>query len=52
MARHRYDFTRPIVTAIRDLDPCRYLPVGCDALTAVGWLRRENEFEIGFVPVK
>jgi hypothetical protein len=38
------------VTAIRDLDPCRCLPVQCDALMAVGWLTRDSGFETGSVP--
>ena len=38
------------MTAIRDLDPCRDLPVECDALTAVGWLTRESRFETGSAP--
>jgi hypothetical protein len=38
------------VTTIRDPDPCRYLPVECDALAAVGWLARESQFETGSVP--
>jgi hypothetical protein len=40
----------PAVTAIPDLDPWRYLPVECDALTAVGWLTRDSAFETGSVP--
>jgi hypothetical protein len=38
------------VTAIRDLNPWRYLPVECDALTAVGWLTRRSVFETGSPP--
>jgi hypothetical protein len=33
--------------AIRDLEPCRYIPVECDALVAVGWLGKEVSFETG-----
>jgi hypothetical protein len=35
------------MTSIKDLEPCRYIPVECDALVAVGWLGREASFETG-----
>ncbi|MGJ5197696.1 hypothetical protein [Bradyrhizobium sp. HKCCYLRH1030] len=35
------------MTSIKDLEPCSYFPVDCDALTAVGWLGTETEFETG-----
>jgi hypothetical protein len=38
------------VTVLRVLDPRRYLPVKCDALTAVGWLARDSRFETGSMP--
>src|SRR5215467_10824362 len=37
------------MTTIKDLEPCRYFPVECDALVAVGWLGTEAAFETGRV---
>jgi hypothetical protein len=35
------------MTTIKDLEPCRYFPVECDALIAVGWLGTDAAFETG-----
>jgi hypothetical protein len=35
------------MTSIRDLEPCQYTPVECDALVAIGWLGKEAAFETG-----
>jgi hypothetical protein len=35
------------MTSIKDLESCRYFPVECDALTAIGWLGKETTFETG-----
>ena len=37
------------MTSIKDLEPCRYFAVECEALTAVGWLGKEATFETGSV---
>lgn len=37
------------MAAIKDLDPCHYLPLECTALRAVGWLSRESEYARGSV---
>jgi hypothetical protein len=35
------------MTSIKDLEPCRYFPIECDTLTAIGWLGKEVTFETG-----
>jgi len=35
------------MASIKDLEPCRYFPVECDALIAIGWLGKGNDFETG-----
>lgn len=37
------------MTFLKDLGPCTYLPLSCEALVAVGWLGRDSEFEKGAV---
>jgi hypothetical protein len=37
------------MTSIKDLEPCRYFPLECDVLTAIGWLGKEVTFETGLV---
>ena len=35
------------MTSAKDLEPCHYFPIECDALTAIGWLGKEAVFETG-----
>jgi hypothetical protein len=35
------------MTSIKDLEPCRYFPLECEALTAIGWLGKGIGFETG-----
>jgi hypothetical protein len=37
------------MAAISDLEPCRYLPLQCEGLLAVGWLEHGVPFEQGRV---
>ncbi len=37
------------MASIKDLEPCNYFPVDCEALTAIGWLGRGVEFARGEV---
>ncbi|MGJ4995029.1 hypothetical protein ACQR0Z_11475 [Bradyrhizobium sp. HKCCYLS3077] len=37
------------MTSIKDLEPCRYFPVACDALVTVGWLGTDTAFDTGAV---
>jgi hypothetical protein len=35
------------MTSIKDLEPCGYFPLECEALTSIGWLGRGAEFDTG-----
>jgi hypothetical protein len=35
------------MAAIKDLDPCHYLPLECTALRAIGWLATGSEYTRG-----
>lgn len=35
------------MTSIKDLEPCNYLPLECEALVAIGWLGGESKFRKG-----
>jgi hypothetical protein len=35
------------MTSMKDLEPCRYFPVECETLIAIGWLGKEVTFETG-----
>src|SRR5262252_1558942 len=35
------------MTMVKDLEHCRYLPLKCQALTAIGWLGPSSTFETG-----
>jgi len=37
------------MTTIKDLEPCDYFGLECEALVAIGWLGREYEFQKGQV---
>ena len=37
------------MASFRDLEPCRYLPLECEALIAVGWLGSNDEYPRGVV---
>jgi len=37
------------MASLRDLEPCRYLPLECEALIAVGWLDSEDDYPRGTV---
>ncbi len=38
------------MTFIKDLGPCRYLPLECEALVAVGWVDADADYPRGVVP--
>jgi hypothetical protein len=40
------------MSSIKDLEPCNYFPLECEALVAIGWLGRESEYPKGPVSIE